>query len=210
MKINVNPETLSRPLSWFYRLWVSTIRVEMDDFEPVKAVWENGGTIAVACWHNELFIYPKLKMDQKWTVIVSQSKDGSLATALLRRLGLHVSQGSSSRGGVRALMGACRMMKKHGHNCVVTVDGPRGPRHKVKDGIFYLAQKSGSPIVPARVFCSRPKVFDRAWDNFELPLPFSTCRVAFGEPYAVPTEKLTEDVLSVERLKLEEKLNALG
>jgi hypothetical protein len=211
MKIPLNPEVVSLPLSWLYRLWTATIRVHAENMEPLQDIWEREGSIVLACWHNELFIFPKLRARtrSRWVGIVSLSKDGTIATRMLNHLGVDICQGSSSRGGVRALMGACRMVRKQGRQGFITVDGPRGPRHEVKDGVFYLAQKARSPIVPARVVPSRAKVFDRSWDKFILPLPFSSCRIIFGEPYHVSEAKLTDEVLAEERRKLKEKLDAL-
>ncbi len=35
-----------------------------------------------------------------------------------------------------------------GTNIGITPDGPKGPRHRVKQGIIELARISGRPIVP--------------------------------------------------------------
>ncbi|NJB66823.1 hypothetical protein GGQ74_000463 [Desulfobaculum xiamenense] len=209
MKIKVDPVLLSYPLSWLYRLWCGTIRMDIENRDALERVWAQGRTVVMACWHNELFPYPTIQMNRQWTAIVSLSSDGTIATELLNRLGLVIARGSSSRGGVRALMSACRLIKKDGRQGFVTVDGPRGPRHEVKEGVIFLAQKSGSLLVPTRMVPSRAKIFDRSWDKFVLPLPFSRCRIVFGEPYEVTSEKLDEQTLAEETRKLGEKLHAL-
>lgn len=93
-------------------------------------------------------------------------------------------------------------------DAVVTVDGPKGPRHHVKDGVLYLAYKSGAWIVPARVRSSMVKRFHKAWDQFQLPLPGARCRVIYGMPYKV--EKLRSASLPDERQRLEDALHELG
>ena len=64
---------------------------------------------------------------------------------------------------------------------VITPDGPRGPRHEVKDGIVQLARITGRPVVPLAFVCSRGHRF-ASWDRFLLPYPFSRGVFAFGEP----------------------------
>ncbi|SKA71212.1 lysophospholipid acyltransferase family protein [Desulfobaculum bizertense] len=210
MKLKVNPVLLSYPMSWVYRLWCLTIRFTLENVAPLEREWAQGNLLTVGCWHNELFAFPANQMGKKWAGIASLSEDGAIAAGLVNRVGIATARGSSSRGGVRALMGACRLMKKEHRNGFVTVDGPRGPRHKVKEGVIFLAQKSRTKLVPVRIFPSRSYVFEKAWDKFILPHPFSSCRIVFGEPYEVTTEKLRGEVLAAEIQKFEDKMNALG
>jgi lysophospholipid acyltransferase (LPLAT)-like uncharacterized protein len=105
---------------------------------------------------------------------------------VLESFGFLTVRGSSSRGGMRALVAARKLMDEQGVGIIFTVDGPRGPRHKVKPGAVFLARLAGSPIVPVRVVMSRAKVFHRAWDKFQLPLPFSKCTIIYGDPVIVP------------------------
>lgn len=212
MKINVKPATAALPLTAVYRAISATLRIRLHNTEPMYAAWEQGQPLVLACWHNKLFSFPMLgrHIPQQWVSIVSASKDGEFLAQVLERLGIKASRGSSSRGGVRALMGAVRIMKKEGRQGFVTVDGPRGPRHEPKEGIFLMAQRAGALIVPAHVTYSHKYVFEKAWDKFELPYPFSSCDFHFGTPYQLQAEKLTADALSAEKARLKEKLNALG
>ncbi|WP_423246900.1 DUF374 domain-containing protein [Spectribacter hydrogenoxidans] len=66
--------------------------------------------------------------------------------------------GSSSRGGARGLKGLIRLCRG-GHNVSIAVDGPRGPRHQVKPGVFPIARLSGGVIVPVGIACSHRHVF---------------------------------------------------
>ena len=63
---------------------------------------------------------------------------------------------------------------------LVTCDGPKGPAREVKAGILYLAQKTGLPIIPIANALSRKLEFSRAWDRFQVPLPFSKAVVVHG------------------------------
>jgi lysophospholipid acyltransferase (LPLAT)-like uncharacterized protein len=100
-------------------------------------------------------------------------------------------------------------MRARNADVVVTVDGPRGPRHKVKEGAVYLAAKAGAPLVPLRIFMSRSFIFQNAWDKFQLPWPGARCRVVYGRPYRVSAEMTAEEMVR-ECSRLEGLLNALG
>lgn len=219
MKINVPVPVLAAIVTVVYGLWCRTLRLEFEGRERVLQTWDEGRQTVLACWHNELFCFPWMgrampwiRSRVGWLGIVSASRDGDILAEILHRLGFATSRGSSSRGGLRALMGAVRALKKDPRRQgFVTVDGPRGPRHEVKDGALVLANKAGALMIPARVRYSGCWTFTGAWDRFELPKPFSRCRIVFGEPYEVaPEGRLDRDKLSKERKKLSEKLNELG
>jgi hypothetical protein len=107
------------------------------------------------------------------------------------------------------MLAALKEVRTKGRHVVLTVDGPRGPRHQAKPGAVFLASKAGVPILPVRVRISRAKIFEKAWDKFQLPLPFARCEAIYGEPYQVP-EKLDASTLAAEQDRLTAKLEALA
>jgi len=211
VKIKINPGLVALLVTALYRMLMATVRIRIDNVEALERYWAAGTPTVVACWHNELFPLPAMSVNTRWVAIVSASKDGEYLSRVLNRLGVDTARGSSSRQGLNALKYAVRAMRQgQGRvNGCVTVDGPRGPRHKAKDGVLLLAQKAGALLVPVRVSYSRKKIFD-SWDRFEVPFPFSSCRIVIGEPYAVTDEKLRGEVLAREVATLEERLHALG
>lgn len=161
-----------------------------------------------AIWHNELFPLVYLHRGENVVAVVSQSRDGDLLSRVLRGQGIHLARGSSSRGGVKALISTIRQILDDHRDAVITVDGPRGPRHKVKDGAIYLAMKTGAFIVPVRIKMTRTKVFTKAWDHFQLPWPGSTCVVCYGTPYPLKPD-MTPDEIEEQREILQTRLNQL-
>lgn len=180
------PSLVAPPLYALYNAWCATLRYDVAGRDAVDALWHARTPMVFALWHDELFPLMHVRRDLEIVTVVSQSRDGEYLAQVLQRLGLRTARGSSSRGGVKALISAARQMRKEGLCGCVTLDGPRGPRHKVKPGAIFLAQRAQAPIVPMRIFMERAKVFERAWDRFQLPLPFSRVRVVFGEPYRLP------------------------
>jgi hypothetical protein len=141
-------------------------------------------------------------------VMSSLSRDGRLQARILRRLGFEVVDGSSSKGGARALAGLVRAVRR-GLDAALAVDGPRGPRAEVKPGVVYLARRTGAAIVPICAGARRAVRFSRAWDDYLLPLPFSRVVVRRGEPIEIAPDTTRAEVEAL-RLGLQARLVELG
>jgi lysophospholipid acyltransferase (LPLAT)-like uncharacterized protein len=141
-------------------------------------------------------------------IMASQSRDGELMKRVLTLFGFRVVRGSSTRGGAAGLKGLLDLMKKEKVHVSLAVDGPRGPIYKVKPGIFKLAQQTGLPIIPGVAAASQRFIFKKAWNRCYLPMPFSRCRVLYGEPILVSKDASAEELESLKKL-LESRLNVL-
>lgn len=195
-----------------YRLLEATCRYSVENWQTVESARAEGRRVVFAHFHDETFplIYLRKIDSHGFVIMVSQSKDGEIMARLLEGLGLVTARGSKSRGGVKALLRARRTMLQRDLIGVVTVDGPRGPRHKAKEGAIYLAYKTAALIVPVRSFISRAKVFEKAWDKFQLPLPGARCRIVCGEGYDIGPGELTPERLQDAMQNLEARMLALA
>ncbi|WP_272699795.1 lysophospholipid acyltransferase family protein [Desulfovibrio sp. Fe33] len=213
MKIPIDPAVFAPVIASLFKLWARTIRFEPFG-EPERLLEANrdGAPTVLALWHGEIFpvtAYGHITSSHLVT-FVSQSKDGEFIARVLERIGHTTVRGSSTRGGVKALLQAKRVMERENRMAVFTIDGPKGPRHKAKEGVIYLAQRTGAKIIPLRAYPQRKKIFDKSWDHFVLPMPFTRCPVYIGDPMTVTTEKLTKEVLAQETAKLEARMLSLG
>ena len=155
--MRINPSLISPVLTVLYRAWIRSIRFQ-DGGGPmaIRAAADSGRPVMLAIWHSELFAltgYGMRVLDGRLATVVSDSRDGEIIAQVLERIGYGTARGSSTRGGLKALMALKRHMER-GRIGVITVDGPRGPRHQVKDGAVYLAQRAGALLFPVR---SRPQ-----------------------------------------------------
>ncbi len=191
-----------------YRLWCASLRYTQINREASLPYVQKGMPLVFALWHDELFALPYRRDGWPIFTVVSRSQDGEYLARLLQSLDLGTVRGSSSRGGLGALLKAARLMREARQHACITVDGPRGPRHEVKDGAIFLAHHVPAHIVPVRLHASRAKRFN-SWDRFQLPWPFARMRVVFADPYRVEAEELTPEVLERERTILKEKLEGL-
>ncbi|MBX3020498.1 MAG: DUF374 domain-containing protein [Bdellovibrionales bacterium] len=156
-----------------------------------------------AHWHgDELCIVP-LVTHYRIATMTSTSKDGALIDFVIRRLGGATSRGSSTRGGVGALKGLVRLMGQ-GYRASMAVDGPKGPLHKVKPGVFELSRLARAKIVPMGACASNAIIFHKSWNKAHLPKPFSRLTVTFGEPWPVLTrDDDAKDPALADRLAIE-------
>jgi lysophospholipid acyltransferase (LPLAT)-like uncharacterized protein len=113
-------------------------------------------------------------------ILISASKDGELIARTMAWFGQGAVRGSSTRGG-RAAFRALVDLAREPFDLVLTPDGPKGPRHCLKEGVVQLARLSGRPVVPMAFVCSRGHRF-ASWDRFLLPYPFCRAVFSFGEP----------------------------
>lgn len=115
--------------------------------------------------------------------LVSKHADGRLIAYLLYLLGFRSIGGSSKKGGSEGLRRLIRAMKG-GAIAAITVDGPRGPRHEVKEGAIKLAQITGAPLIGMVAIPHRCYRFN-SWDRMFFPLPFSRITAHFLTPQFV-------------------------
>ncbi len=68
-----------------------------------------------------------------------------------------------------------------------------------------LSQQAGAPILPTLVLPSRRWFLEKAWDRFQIPKPFSTVSLIFGEPIHAREDEDSEAL----RLRVSQAMNAL-
>lgn len=164
---------------FLYRALQFTWKIEIHESEDLKNSLANQETRIYAHWHgDELGILYLLPM-YRACAMISTSDDGEIMDRLVRLIGTETSRGSSTRGGVAALRGILRLVKA-GYHPSVAVDGPKGPYHKVKPGVFEIAKLTNGRIFPLTVACSNAWVFEKAWNKTYLPKPFAHLAVVFG------------------------------
>lgn len=168
-------------LSSFYLRFVGatsrTIWVNRSIRDELEAA---GQGFIYAFWHGRQVFLVYLHRDDDIHPLVSQSEDGELIALVCGFFGLKTVRGSTSRGGVEAL-GQLQKEIESGARVGITPDGPRGPLREVQQGVLYLAQKTGRPIIPV-AYGARKKWVFKGWDEFIVPRPFNRITMVYGEP----------------------------
>lgn len=156
----------------FYRTLSWTWRVRLIEPDSLQASLDNKTPVVLAHFHGDELALISIVKRYRLATIASQSKDGELMSKVLIWMGAKTTRGSSTRGGVQALKGLLRLVKD-GANCSFAVDGPKGPLHKVKPGVFELSRMVNAPIYAVGVAVDRAIHFPRSWNKTFLPKPFA-------------------------------------
>lgn len=175
------------------RLVHASLRIESVGEQPLRELWAGQRQVILAFWHDQLFMMAKGYHGPGAQVMISASKDGELIARTMEYFGIGAVRGSSTRGG-RAAFREMLELARQPVDLVITPDGPKGPRHRVKEGIVQLARMTGRPVVPMAFACSRGYRF-ASWDRFLLPLPPGRGVFSFGAPLYYGAQDTAETFL---------------
>ncbi|MDR1595800.1 MAG: DUF374 domain-containing protein [Puniceicoccales bacterium] len=151
----------------------ATFRIVLSDEAKRATRAVRGGTI-FAFWHENLFAAYSLKnlvSGADMYGLVSPSRDGAWLAGIFDKLAIKTIRGSSKRGGLSAIDVMVQKLAE-GASIAITPDGPRGPRHKFKNGTAMTAKRANADIILVAVkyssFFTLP-----TWDKFKVPFPFA-------------------------------------
>jgi lysophospholipid acyltransferase (LPLAT)-like uncharacterized protein len=148
--------------------------------------------LVASFWHSCMIPATYIFRDMGIRVMSSNSYDGEYMGRIIHKFGFVAVKGSSSRNAVRALLGLRRSLED-GWTVAFTLDGPRGPRHKVKPGPVALARSSGLALTMFHAAVDRAWVLN-SWDRLVIPIPFSRVLVRVGKLINVPGNATDEEV----------------
>lgn len=183
-------------ISWYLRFVRFTSRITIlneENLIKARTMSEHENYI-LSVWHEHYPTSIVFEMDRGVVSMASKSKDGSLAAESAIKLGFNPTRGSSSRGGKEALKLMIKLIKSSFSTAAITVDGPRGPRHIPKKGIFLIGHECKIPILNQQCISTRRHCFSKSWDQTNLPLPFGHIYVNYGEPFMA--ENINESSLN--------------
>jgi lysophospholipid acyltransferase (LPLAT)-like uncharacterized protein len=185
----VPPKPSRKPAIIAFLVWAlarfigMTLRMRYENWDRLEqTIAQYGGAILVS-WHGRTLIPANTFRGRGYWALISLSKDGDIQDRIFRRFGYQTIRGSTGRGGVKAALQLAKKIKEGGV-LAFTPDGPRGPTHKVQQGIIFLAQRSGSPIIPLGLSASPRKLLS-SWDSYMIPFPFARAAFVIGEPIFV-------------------------
>src|SRR5687767_15539496 len=184
-----------------------TARFEVTGWENHEKAETNGGLPIYVFWHDRIFLTTYWWRKRRIVVMTSRSFDGEYIARFIQRFGYGAVRGSSSRGGVGAVVEMARLMRA-GCTTAFTIDGPKGPPCIAKMGSVLLAKKSGHPLMPVTMTlksCWKAP----SWDSFQIPKPFTRARVYVAPPIYVPADA-DEAMLEAKRDELQQALDDLN
>ena len=189
----LKPVIYTRAFAWlaYYiiRIYSATFRFTVVNESLWQGVLQQKKPVILCTWHQQFFAairHFKRYAHLNPGLMISQSRDGDLISAVANRTGWHTPRGSSSRGGQMAMATMIDHIRHHGFGAHI-LDGPRGPIGIVKPGIIRMAMATNAVVVPFYIRSDRAWFF-KSWDRFMLPRPFSRVTLEFGDPIAITEE----------------------
>lgn len=186
--------TLQRFFGWYLNFVYRTTRWEHIGLESVEADLKAGISRVVCCWHEQIALatYFREWDDGALTILVSQHADAQLIAQTFPPRGIHIVNLATSGDNTGALKQSLRILRR-GRWVGAAVDGPMGPRGKVKPGALVIAGLGQVKVSPACYAISR-KFRLNTWDKFIIPLPYSRGVMASGEGFVPPREMSEADL----------------
>jgi lysophospholipid acyltransferase (LPLAT)-like uncharacterized protein len=193
-------------LALFATILCKTLRINFKNVNVIEELDKQKLNYVLAFWHGSMLVSWYIHRRRDLVALISKSKDGDLLSNLLKFWDYNVVRGSSTEGGDIAL-GILIDYAKNKKSIVITPDGPKGPRHKLKAGAVISAKKGAVPLILMGVGFKHKKYLN-SWDKFEIPRPFSETNIVYSDPIYVDKELGYEETSEVIR-KSEEVLNNL-
>lgn len=188
-------------LYYILKTLFATMRIKFVNKENINI---HNETHIYCFWHNKLAM-PTIffKNIEKKVAMASPTKDGELISVPLEKLGYTLVRGSSDKKSISSTISLLKYLKK-GYSIGTPLDGPKGPKEKAKNGLLYLAQKSSVSLVPLGVAYQKKWIFEKTWDKFEMPKPFSKACILIGEEIKLNPDDDIEKFTEIIEIKINE------
>ncbi len=202
----VRAQLIGRLLARGFSLLAATWRVEGTDAVRLELGKWTGTPLLVGFWHGKYLPLLVLLRGTRGNLFIGEGPRGTLIEAISKSFGFspvllpHGDRGRAIERMRAALVGPLL--------CAAALDGPVGPRRRVKPSLIELASELGATILPVSMSARPCWVLRWRWDLREVPWPFARVRVRIGGPIQVPVG-LSEDVRAEWRKRVESTLDEL-
>jgi len=183
-----------------------TLRWKVNGAENLEKASRDISIPIYTFWHDRIFLATYFFRKRGIVVMTSRSFDGEYIARFIQRFGYGAARGSSTRGGIGAVVEMVRLMRA-GCPTAFTIDGPRGPRYVAKMGAVLLAKKTGNPVLPFTVTAANHWTIN-SWDRMQIPIPFTRALVDIAPGINVPAHA-DEETLAAKRQELQQVLDEL-
>lgn len=183
---------ISTALYILFRIWEFFVSFKSKNYPA------NDKRVIFDLWHHDQLCLDGIPNRDKLNTLISKSIDGEIIARVVERMGFKAVRGSQNKwwkdkGGKEATFELISRLN-NGENIAVTVDGPSGPLHQVKNGVIKIAKLTGAPIIPV-VWYSKSRFLSSlsTWDKLKIPLWFLKSVNIYGEPIYVPETATKEE-----------------
>lgn len=198
----VLPTPLAFIMKYLSKALYHSCTIKVQGLEKFTATAIKGKCILIM-WHNRMVLtcefFKHYAPDIHYAAFLSKSRDGE---PIARGIASYPNSSCirvSHANRHNALRAMIARLKNTRDVVIITPDGPRGPRYKVKEGVILAAKAAEANIIPFTWEADRYWQI-KTWDLLRLPRPFSTITIALGEPIALAEHCSNEEAaLQLER-----------
>lgn len=178
-----------------------SLRLEIKGKEHFDELKKAGKTVIFAVWHQATFLMFHLYRHRRTVIFVTSEVRGRVLGKCAEWMGYKTLPIYLERK-ITMARSTARLVNyiKKGHDAVIAVDGPLGPLHEVKQGVFYLSKGANAPVVPVGVKAPWKITLSWRWDKYFIPLPFSKVTISLGKP--IKPQEINKIDLKKELMKL--------
>ncbi|MCD6413566.1 MAG: DUF374 domain-containing protein [Elusimicrobia bacterium] len=166
---------------------MKTIRMKTIGIENEKSLEKQKKNFIYGFWDGRQIMLFPFGIGKNIVTIRSTSDSGEFLHYTHSFFTYTTVRGSSSRGGIRALKGIIRKMRR-GKNSAIAVDGPRGPYQKAKMGIIEIAKMTSSAILPLTAAVKKKIILKKYWNKIQIPFPGTSGVYVIGKPIFIPKQ----------------------
>ncbi len=200
----IRKNILPRLASLVVNVLMRTTRLKVVNREVQDHFLTNRDKAGIFCfWHGKIVLPYHTYRHKGIYILISQHRDGELISKMVECNGYKPVRGSSTRGGTRSVKEMLKIARK-GNLIAITPDGPKGPKHHLKEGAIFLAQMTGAPLNTMGIgFSKFWEVHD--WSGIQIPKPFARTVIYFGKEFCVP-RKIEPEKFEQYRTEVEAEL----
>jgi len=177
--------------AFYIHLVFFTSNVHLKNRRNIDSALKKKKSFIYSFWHDQLLMCPLTwDSDSEIKVLISKHRDGDIISKVISILGFGSIRGSTNKpeknknkGSLRAVR---QIIKSLNDNISIGIspDGPKGPRHKVSDGIIHIARLSEKEIIPIGIGFKKKWILN-TWDRFIIPKIFNEICFVWGKPIKV-------------------------
>lgn len=183
---------ISACLYYYIDFVYKTSKVEkLGNFEYLESDYPE--KFIVFIWHGDSYCYYPFLKGKKLNIVTTQNKRGGVISRISKHFGYDIMRlPDLAADGNYIFQLKNKINNGNNANLVLSVDGPTGPEHQIKDFSMIMALFSKRKILPLTIDVKHSFSLKNRWDNFKIPLPFNEITIRANDYYEVQKQDRKE------------------
>ncbi|RCW52244.1 lysophospholipid acyltransferase family protein [Halanaerobium sp. ST460_2HS_T2] len=151
-------------------------------------------------WHGDSYCYYPFLEGKKLNIITTKNKRGGVISRISSHFGYDVLRLPDTGGNGDYIFKVRDLINKKTYaNLVMSVDGPTGPQHEIKNFALIMALFSKRKILPVTIEAKHKIELKKRWDKLKLPLPFNRIKIKVNDPFNPTKSDRKEKFITIKK-----------